>query len=779
MPQTMTDIINNAFASYAGAVLQSRALPDVRDCFKPSARQIFYSMYQNKLTHDKPFKKTNNAIGLAMADYYIHGDSSCEGIIMRASQDFAMRYPLVEVEGSNGDAKMTGNWSAPRYTASRLAEIFGHIIEDIDKDTISEWRDNYDDTKQYPAVLPSKGYYNIVNGTLGIGVGAASSIPQFNIKEVNEALIKLLWNPDIDFEEIYCAPDFATGATLLNESQVKESLRVGTGAACKLRSTVEWDSKDNCFVVTEIPYNVYTSTIREELNAIIESEDNPGVERYNDLTGEKVLLKIYLVKKSNPTKVLKHLYKNTSLQAHYGINMTMLRDGRYPQVFGWKAALEEHLKHEKQVYRNGFLYDLHKIENRIHILDGLLICLASIDEVVKVIKSSATTQAARLELTKQFLLDDVQAKAVLELKLARLAHLEVEKIEKEKSELEKRRDEIQAILDDQNLFYKEIEKGFQKISKLLGDARRTKIMDITTSEDEVVEEKQLSLSFTNKGAVFVNEISSLFTQRRNGVGQKFKLDRDEFIVDNKIGDNSYDILFFSHKGNYYHMKMRDFNIGEKQYLSNFINIPDGEKIIAAAPFNKIPKFYIIFVTKKGIIKKSKFEEYNLTRKTGSIAIKLDADDEIVSVMFTTNNRIGILSVNGQFIIIESKDIRPIGRVTRGIIGMKLGSGDYVQSARVIPAAAKEVFSISFDGYGKLTSLSEFNITNTNTKGTKIQRADNMCDFIPLSSTSDILINSTTTQIRIAYNDVPRLSRGAQGTKLIKLTTNKVVGISTL
>lgn len=777
MPQTMTDIINNAFTSYAGAVLQSRALPDVRDCFKPSARQIFYSMYQNKLTHDKPFKKTNNAIGLAMADYYIHGDASCEGIIMRASQDFAMRYPLVEVEGSNGDAKMTGNWSAPRYTASRLAEIFGHIIEDIDKDTISEWRDNYDDTKQYPAVLPSKGYYNIVNGTLGIGVGAASSIPQFNIKEVNEALIKLLWNPDIDFEEIYCAPDFATGATLLNESQVKESLRVGTGAACKLRSTIEWDPKDNCFVVTEIPYNVYTSTIREELNAIIESEDNPGVERYNDLTGEKVLLKIYLVKKSNPTKVLKHLYKNTSLQAHYGINMTMLRDGRYPQVFGWKAALEEHLKHEKQVYRNGFLYDLHKIESRIHILDGLLICLASIDEVVKVIKSSATTQAARLELTKQFLLDDVQAKAVLELKLARLAHLEVEKIEKEKSELEKRRDEIQAILDDQNLFYKEIEKGFQKISKLLGDARRTKIMDITTSEDEVVEEKQLSISFTNKGAVFINETSSLFTQRRNGVGQKFKLDKDEFIVDNLIGQNTDTILFFNNKGNYYHTKLGVFNIGEKQYLSAYGLNDDITAAVLLNPQNK-DKF-IVFITKNGIVKKSPLKDYNLKRNSGAQAIKLDSGDEIISTLILEDERIGILSHMGQFIIIESKDIRPIGRIARGIIGMKLSAGDYVQSARAIPAAAKEVFSISFDGYGKLTSLSEFNITNTNTKGTKIQRADNMCDFISLSSTSDILINSTTTQIRIAYNDVPKLSRGAQGTKLIKLTTNKVVGISTL
>lgn len=777
MPQTMTNIINNAFTSYAGAVLQSRALPDVRDCFKPSARQIFYSMYQNKLVHEKPFKKTNNAIGLAMADYYIHGDSSCEGIIMRASQDFAMRYPLVEVEGSNGDAKMTGNWSAPRYTASRLAEIFGHIIEDIDKDTIAEWRDNYDDTKQYPSVLPSKGYYNIVNGTLGIGVGAASSIPQFNIKEVNEALIKLLWNPDISFDEIYCAPDFATGATLLNESQVKESLKNGTGAACKLRSTVEWDNKDNCFVVTEIPYNVYTSTIREELNAIIESEDNPGIERYNDLTGEKVLLKIYLNKKASATKALKYLYKNTSLQSHYGINMTMLRDGRYPQVFGWKAALEEHLKHEKLVYRCSFLYDLHEVESRIHILEGLLICLASIDEVVKVIKSSASSQAARLELTKQFLLDETQAKAILDLKLARLTHLEVEKLEKEKEKLEKRRDELNAILNDQTLFYKEIEKGFQKISKLLGDARRTKILDIATDEDEVVEQKQLSISLTNKGAIFVSETSSLFTQRRGGVGAKFKLDSDEYIINNLVGQNTDTILFFNNKGNYYHTKLNAFAIGEKQYLSAYGLTDNATAAVILNP--KHEDRFIVFVTRKGIVKKSKLNEYNLKRNTGAQAIKLDTNDEIVSIFTLIDEKIGIMSRAGQLIIINSSTINAIGRVTRGIIGIKLNPGDYVQGARAIPAATQELFSISEDGYGKLTRFSDFNITNTNTKGVRIQKSDKMCDFIPLISKDDILINSTTTQIRIKYNDIPLSLRDTLGVKLIKLTNNYVICISSI
>ena len=301
-------IIEESFAQYAGAVLQSRALVDVRDCLKPSARQIFYCLYTDKFVHSKPFKKTLKGIGSAMR-MYIHGDSSCEGVIMRAGQPFAMRYPLIEVEGSYGNLMESGNWAAPRYTASRLSNISNHLFEDINKDTINEWRDNYDDTEKYPSVLPTKGFYNIVNGSMGIGIGMSSSIPQFNIREVNNALIKLLWNKDCDFEDIYCAPDFATGAILLNEEEVKESLKNGVGKACKLRSVVEFDSNERCLVVTEIPYSVYTNTICKELEEILNSENNPGIDRFNDLTGSSPLIKIYLSKNGNPDRVLKYLYK--------------------------------------------------------------------------------------------------------------------------------------------------------------------------------------------------------------------------------------------------------------------------------------------------------------------------------------------------------------------------------------------------------------------------------------------------------------------------------------
>ena len=776
----LKEIIEEGFTQYAGAVLQSRALTDVRDCLKPSARQIFYCLYTDKFLPSKPFKKTLKAIGSA-ARMYIHGDSSCEGVIMRAGQPFAMRYPLIEVEGNEGSLMSSGSWAAPRYTASRLSEFSVRLFNDIDKDTIKEWRDNYDDTEQYPSVLPSKGFYNIVNGSMGIGIGAASSIPQFNLKEVNHALEVLLLNPDATFDDIYCAPDFATGALLLNEKEVREALKTGQGSACKLRSVVEWDSGERSFIVSQIPYSVYTNTICEELEAILNDDlNNPGIEQFNDLTGVDPLIKIYLTKKANPDRVLKYLYKNTSLQSYFGINMTMLDDGRYPKVFGWKTALQAHIDHEKIVYRRGFEFDLAKIEKRIHILDGLLICIANIDEVVKVIKTSTSTAAASKELQNRFLLDSEQAKAVLDMKLSRLANLEVKKLEDERDKLQIEAARIHAILESEELFNQELINGWREIAQKFGDARRTQILNIENESDEPTEKKQLSLSFTNKGAVFVTETSSLYSQRRNGIGTKLKLEKDEILVDNIVGENTETILFFTNKGNYYHLKMGEFYVDGKHFLSNYFSINDNETFTAAVALNpKNAAKFIVFVTRNGLIKKSQLSEYNMKRNIGAQAIKLDPDDEIVSILIMEDDRLGIMSKSGQFIIVSTSSIKPIGRVTRGIIGIKLSSGDHVVSARTIPKNTTHLFSISTDGYGKSTAILEFNITGTNTKGVKIQKADAMSDFIPVVSTSDILINSNTTQIRIKSDEIPILSRGTQGTKLIKLTNNKVIGISSL
>lgn len=764
-------VIENSFTQYTGAVLQSRALIDVRDGLKPSARQIFYSMLLHKLTSANPHKKTANAVGMAMADFYIHGDSSCEGVIMRAGQNFAMRYPLIDVKGNAGSLIESGDWAAMRYTESRLSKLTDVLFADIDKDTITEWRDNYDNTKQFPAVLPTKGFYNIVNGSMGIGVGLACSIPQYNLRELNNALIHLIDNPDCDFDEIYCAPDFATGAILYNEDDVKESMKNGQGFACKLRSVVEYDSKERCFIVTEIPYGVYTNTICGQLEEIVNGEDNPGIERFNDLTGSTPLIKIYLTKKANPDKVLKYLYKNTFLQYHYGINFTMLDNGRFPRVFGWKEMLQAHIDHERIVYRRAFEFDLDKIKSRIHIIDGLLICMARIEEVVQTIRNSASSAAASTALQQNFLLDAAQAKAVLDMKLSRLAHLEVKKLENERAELQLKAESIEKILNDEELFKEEIKKGWREVAAKFGDNRRTKILNISKEEEEPTEIRTLQVSLTNKNRIYTMESSTLYTQKKGTVGKKIKLDKGEYIMSTCLIQTDEEILFFTQEGNYYHCPASKLMIDEIVHISNLFLFGEEQFCNLCGVNKKNAKPFILFVTKNGMLKKSNLSEYNIKRSGSAKALVLDEGDEIVSVLFVNSEKIGLLSSGGNFLITTTSDIRPIGRTTKGIKGMKLNDEDYVISAHIIPEDTISIMSVSGEGNAKQTKISEFATQGKNTKGARLQKVmseDWMADFKPIVNETEISIASTSSTLKIKVNEVAMLSRGTQGSRVIKM-----------
>ena len=764
-------VIENSFTQYTGAVLQSRALIDVRDGLKPSARQIFYSMLLHKLTSANPHKKTANAVGMAMADFYIHGDSSCEGVIMRAGQNFAMRYPLIDVKGNAGSLIESGDWAAMRYTESRLSKLTDVLFADIDKDTITEWRDNYDNTKQFPAVLPTKGFYNIVNGSMGIGVGLACSIPQYNLRELNNALIHLIDNPDCDFDEIYCAPDFATGAILYNEDDVKESMKNGQGFACKLRSVVEYDSKERCFIVTEIPYGVYTNTICGQLEEIVNGEGNPGIERFNDLTGSTPLIKIYLTKKANPDKVLKYLYKNTFLQYHYGINFTMLDNGRFPRVFGWKEMLQAHIDHERIVYRRAFEFDLNKIKSRIHIIDGLLICMARIEEVIQTIRNSASSAAASIALQQNFLLDAAQAKAVLDMKLSRLAHLEVKKLENERAELQLKAESIEKILNDEELFKEEIKKGWREVAAKFGDNRRTKILNISKEEEEPTEVRTLQVSLTNKNRIYTMESSTLYTQKKGTVGKKIKLDKGEYIMSTCLIQTDEEILFFTQEGNYYHCPASKLMIDEIAHISNLFLFGEEQFCNLCGVNKKNAKPFILFVTKNGILKKSNLSEYNIKRSGSAKALVLDEGDEIVSVLFVNSEKIGLLSSGGNFLITTTSDIRPIGRTTKGIKGMKLNDEDYVISAHIIPEDTISIMSVSGEGNAKQTKISEFATQGKNTKGARLQKVmseDWMADFKPIVNETEVSIASTSSTLKIKVNEVAMLSRGTQGSRAIKM-----------
>lgn len=746
-------IIEESFGQYSGAVLQSRALVDVRDCIKPSARQIFYCMETDKFTHDKPFRKTLKAIGSAMR-MYIHGDSSCEGVIMRAGQPFAFRYPLVEVEGSYGNLMESGNWSAPRYTSARLSGLASNLFQDIDKNTIDDWRDNYDDTEKYPGVLPSKGYYNICNGSFGIGIGLGSSIPQFNLTEVNNALIKLINNPDIKDEELICMPDFATGAILLNASEVKESLLKGNGKACQLRAVMDYDAKDNCLVVTEIPYGVYTNTICGELEQLLENEEtNPGIDRFNDLTGQTPLIKIYLHKGADVPTITRFLYKNTSLQHWYAVNMTMLQNGKYPKVFTWKEALTEHIQHERLIYTRGYEFDKQKIEHRLHIVEGLLIALANIDEVIRVIKSSASVSDAAKALQTSFLLDEIQAKAILDMKLSRLAHLEVEKLEKEKRDLNKQLEDILNILHNPRLLDIQIINGFYATINKYGDKRRTRVINAEdTVENEEVQTKPVVNLILNNNSILPLDLDDKI--QLNKKGSPFA----KYTVEcGYITTNTGVSYIFDKLGKMYRINNSMLDIG----TTNPTTI-EGQVVCG---ISELTKEYLITVSRNGVVKKTVIGEYTKSSRSAP-AVKIRENDELIYAGCAANTDfLYLLGAKGGLVKVAVSSINPTGRLTIGSKGI-----DDMVVAATIASDTDSILSLA-DGKGKFTLGKEYNITakggkgQTITEGTNVIAAIGECAYV---------VEKNTKLTKYSKRSLATKGKTASGAKITEDKNVKII-----
>lgn len=698
---------------------------------------------------------------------------------MRAGQPFSMRYPLIEVEGAYGNLMESGNWSASRYTSSRLSAISNYLFKDIQKNTVDEWRDNYDDTEQYPTVLPSKGYYNICNPTMGIGVGAASSIPGFNLNDVNKALIYLLKNPNCDFEDIYCAPDFPTGGILLNEDDVKESLKKGTGKAAILRAVVEYDSDDNCLIVKEIPYGVYTNTICKQLETIISTEENTGIERFNDLTGGSgVNMKIYLTKRANPEKVVRKLFKETSLQSHYSINMVMLDNGRFPRVFTWKEALQAHIDHEKEVYRRGFEFDRQKAQDRLHIVEGILIAIANIEEVIKTIKESPSSAIASTNLQKNFNLSEIQAKAILEIKLARLAHLEVEKYEREKAELESTIERINKILSDKELFDQQLIDGWTEVMSKYGDERRTKIMNLkSTDEDEPIEEKQLVIHLTNHNALFAYEDTTLIASRKTK-GTKVKIDKNELITTTVKDTNIGNLLLFSSIGKVYSLPANSIQLNMRIPIETIVELSPGETITSIVSDNdKDAGDSVVFVTKNGLVKRTLLSEYSTKRVKGIIALKLGDGDQIKKALVTNSKeKIAIITKDGYYVSFSIDEIPIVGRNAKGVKGISLRACDEVVDSIILDNNTAQLVTITKNGMIKRSPMEEFTEGSRANKGVlahKLQDNDTLVGIAPVyASTSLVSVSSTKAVLKFPIKDVRLGARATVGTKAMNIKENE-------
>lgn len=679
METNLKDIVEDSFSQYAGAVIQSRALVDVRDCVKPSARQVYYSLYTDGFTFDKPFRKTLKAIGSTMR-FYIHGDSSCEGILMRSGQPFSMRYPLVEVEGSFGNQMETGNWAAPRYTASRLSELATYLLEDTDEHCVEEWVDNYDDTEQYPRVLASKGFYNIVNGTSGIAVGVATSIPQFNIREVNNAICLLLDNPDTKFDDIYCSPDFATGGTIINAAEVKESLRKGEGRPCIIRATVSFDEKDNCLIVKELPYSVYTNTVCAEIEKVANSEDGHGIVGITDLTGESVCIKIYLEKKTDWKDTLEYLYQNTSLQNSYSINMMMLEDGRYPKIFGWREALLSHIENEKDVYKRGYEHRLEVLRHRLKILNALIKAVQNIDEVISVIKSAESTADANQKLQSLLNIEEFQAKAILDIRLARLSKLEIAKLKEEQQTIISEGKAIKAILENENLLIQEMKKRYQLVAERFGDARRTKIVD------RVVEKPAAKAKVTKEPEKYIICLSSDYAYLKRVHPSKFR-SSDTNIINCPCMTNQT-IRIFTSLGKVYRIKpdkvkeclaadkgtaiasLLDFDVANYEHVVSMDAGWESTDMCIFTTLGKVKRFDGSLVN--GDSQSLKGIPY----------IKLQENDSVVSVhriVPNVNNYFIIETLHGRFLQAQVDNLHSSGKASSGQVAIKMDAGDEIRN----------------------------------------------------------------------------------------------------
>jgi len=766
--------LEESFLLYAGYVAQQRAIPSVEDGLKYSARQALFTQYYTGNVNTKPFQKGGNPVGQAISLFYDHGDRAIYDMFVRMAKPWALRYPLEEADGSVGTVSSSTDHASMRYLSIRLSAIGDEMFGSIKKNTVNEWREGHDPKNLFPMLLPSKGFYNIVNGSSGIGVGLASSIPQFNLTEVNNAIIKMIKTKgEVDWKDIYCPPDFATGGTIINASEVEASLKIGNGKACRIRSTITYDQKNNRLIVSEIPYSVYTDTIMSQISDIIDGNPKCGIIRVVDGSNTKPNIFIYLSKTANPSKIIANLYKETSLQYYYGINMTMLEGNRKPRVFGWRECLEAYIKHSRYVKFKENEFDYNKAKDRLEIVEGLILAIAHIEEVIKIIKGSTSTNQAAAELKKVFELSDRQVEAILDMKLQRLANLESNKLQNEKIELEKTCERLWTIMHNQDMMDAEIIADLERVKNKYGDKRRTNVTNLQLNENnEPTEKKVLMVYFSEFGAIQAQEVDQYALQSRGGKGSKIKLREGDFIKESVYADNGSWVAVFTSLGKVHTFYLNNLEVGVETHIQTVLELQANEEVLAILPYNKAKIFdYVIIGTKNGTMKKTIVDEFISKTKKTITAIKLREGDSIASVAFVSKtDELLVVSKKGNCIRIDEKDIPATGRATIGVQGIKLDEGNTLLNILRVTKDTNEVCSITTSGLVKRTKIEEFLKTNRATKGVKVHNLkddEEVAAVTTIIDEKEIFAVSLTNTIRISLSQVPKSSRNTVGVSIMK------------
>ena len=790
--------MRTAYIDYAMSVIVSRALPDARDGLKPVHRRILYAMHEDGITSDKAYRKCANTVGSVLGRYHPHGDSSVYDAMVRLAQDFTMRYPLVDGHGNFGSVDGDSP-AAMRYTEARMSKISELMLTDIEKNTV-DFMPNYDDRLQEPTVLPARIPALLVNGSSGIAVGMATNIPPHNLSEVIDGIIKVIDNPETTIEElmeVIKGPDFPTGAAILGKEGIKEAYTTGRGKIT-MRAEAEIEEMSGNrqrIIITSLPYQVNKAKLVKTIADLSKEKKIEGISEVRDESDrkEKTRVVVELKRDARPQVILNQLYKHTQMQETFGAIMLALVDGE-PKILTLRQCLDCFIGHRKEVILRRTKFELDKALARAHILEGLKIALDNIDEVINIIRSSYDNPKERL--MERFGLSDIQAQAILDMRLKTLSGLQREKIEEEYNELMKLIAHLKDILSSATLVYDIIKEELLEIKEKYGDDRLTKIVPAAGefNAEDLVKEEQTVVALTHFGYIKRMPIDIYRSQRRGGKGITGIATREEDFVKQIFTASTHDtILFFSNKGKLY--KLRGFEIPEAgrtargTAIVNLLNLDAGEKISAVIPIQNFAEGkYLLMATKNGLIKKTALTEYNSARRTGLQGITLKEDDELITVRLTDGeDNVVLVTREGMCITFDEKEVRPIGRVSQGVIGIRLDEGDEVIGMESVIAGGKgaTLLAITENGFGKRTELDEYRVQIRGGKGVityKITPKTGKLVGARIATEEDdvMLITDTGTIIRLNVKDISVLGRSTQGVTLMRTNDGgKVVSIETL
>ena len=781
--------MENSYIDYAMSVIASRALPDVRDGLKPVQRRVLYSMIELNNGPDKPHRKSARIVGDTMGKYHPHGDSSIYGALVNMAQEWSTRYPLVDGHGNFGSVDGDGA-AAMRYTEARLSKISMELLADINKDTV-DFAPNFDETEKEPVVLPSRYPNLLVNGTSGIAVGMATNIPPHNLREIVSAVVKIIDNHieedrETDIEEILNivkGPDFPTGGVMLGTKGAEEAYRTGRGKV-RVRAVTNMETLANGrtrIIVTELPYMVNKANLVLKIAELHKNKKIDGlVDLRDESSREGMRVVIELRKDVNANIVLNQLYKHTQLQDTFGVIMLALVNNE-PKVMNLLDMLKHYLNHQKEVVTRRTKYDLRKAEERDHILQGLLIALDNIDEVISIIRSSQNTQIAKERLMERFGLTEVQSQAIVDMRLRALTGLEREKLENEHEELLKKIAELKAILADEKLLLGVIKEEITLISDKYGDDRRTKIGfdEYDISMEDMIPNENTVIAMTNLGYVKRMTVDNFKSQNRGGKGIKgMQTIEDDFIEDLLMTTTHNYIMFFTNLGRVYRLKAYEIpeagRTARGTAIINLLQLTPGEKISAIIPIKDYEEDRNLFmVTKNGIVKKTPLQEYSNVRKTGLIAINLREDDELIEVKTTDKDtHIFLVTKQGMCIRFKETDVRKTGRSSIGVIGMNLNPDDEIVGMQ-LDHQGDSLLIVSENGMGKRTNLEEFNVQNRGGKGVKCYKiTEKTGDVIGVKAVTDeheiMMITDAGIIIQLRMEDIPTHGRITSGVKMINL-----------